>query len=218
MTRANDARYARVISDPHHPPSSPTAFAARSAAPYRTTHSTCRRTPEPNRLPQPTCQQPTTSRTGVATFGRHLSRPPTATTPNREKTDPSQAHDRKQTTGRHSSVAISTQNPDPSKSQGSGSSLRDQRFRSATSAANASRDTTSFAPSGFLESRTPMPWRNWATSTQAPPFPELRDDLRHAALLRPMMFFFHDAAEQLRRLFHRQGHRFDRLVAEEPML
>lgn len=218
MTRANDARYARVISDPHHPPSSPTAFAARSAAPYRTTHSTCRRTPEPNRLPQPTCQQPATTRTGVATFGRHLSRPPTATTPTREKSRP-QPSTRPKANHRTPFVRCHKHaDPRPLKGPGLRSYYENQRFRSATSAANASRDTINFAPSGFLESRTPMPWGNWATSTQAPPFLELRDDLRHAALLRPMMFFFHDAAEQLRRLFHRQGHRFDRLVAEEPML
>src|SRR5690606_3001482 len=134
------------------------------------------------------------------------------------KADPSQAHDRKQTTRTPFVRCHKHADPRPLKGPGLRSYYENQRFRSATSAANASRDTINFAPSGFLESRTPMPWGNWATSTQAPPFPELRDDLRHAALLRPMMFFFHDAAEQLRRLFHRQGHRFDRLVAEEPML
>src|SRR5690606_4363202 len=115
----------------------------------------------------------------------------------------------------HGASTTSTQSPAPSK----GRYLwhEQQRFRSATSAANASRDTTSFGPSGSLESRRPIPEVSSATSTQLPPFPELRDDLRHAALLRPIVIFLHDATEDVRRLFHRQSRRFDRLVARDPM-
>src|SRR5690606_4363201 len=133
------------------------------------------------------------------------------------KADPSQAHDRKQTTRTPVVRCHKHADPRPLKGPGLRSYYENQRFRSATSAANASRDTISFAPSGFLESRTPMPWRNWATSTQAPPFPELRDDLRHAALLRPMVKIGRAAGRESGRLPPRAGPRLSRLAARGSM-